>query len=619
MRIQCPSESYDVNIEPAKDEVLFFRPHELLSRVDKLLRSSYPKIAGPEHDLSDVESMLGRSISQQVQRTPVMNPELGDRASASPSTEELEDLADATPCTDPRGTSKNPFTIAAMNAVIKPRKMDLNSTEPHSSGSVTPEDEVRRAFERIRQQPTSGTSTTTACHLSQFSVPDPTVTNRDLSPPTSPQPGPPLRRWAKAPNRSSERSNDFEASRSSQPNQGLRTWLGLGTVTLEPFPGDDTSTAARLGTNYSALHIPAFSPTLPSRSSTGNLAINRLGGAPRPFKASFRQHGTKAAFDERLMTPPSSISGPPADCSGLSYDFNDCDDASFEPPIARSRRGGHGAGRVSLDEPVPSVDEELEDIMDFEHRKKAAIASQRRVAGRHPTTPLRDILARSGQTRTSPQVPSPASMVEVRSSQGTESDDYGGRFGDPDVSSAKTLGSNPHRNRYLKAVQRLSHAHFNDDDQSLESGPHETAVKAAATQATLAQNDPRAYFIRQRARGSKSSLHRTKSLKLPLECPIAGTETFELQATIDGYDAITKIHGQIGHLAEHDSYTKTGKFEHCNFEGATIDLMHTWDTTLQDLMQNLYRQNDDEVVSDMKLDIARAIANHAGRSQIEID
>ncbi|KAF5864241.1 hypothetical protein ETB97_008238 [Aspergillus alliaceus] len=41
LHIQCPEASYDVNIEPAKDDVLFENPQSLLSLVEDLLRSMY--------------------------------------------------------------------------------------------------------------------------------------------------------------------------------------------------------------------------------------------------------------------------------------------------------------------------------------------------------------------------------------------------------------------------------------------------------------------------------------------------------------------------------------------------------------------------------------------------
>jgi hypothetical protein len=344
-----------------------------------------------------------------------------------------------------------------------------------------------------------------------------------------------------------------------------------------------------------------------------------LGAPPKAFKTPSRQHGAQSSFDEHLVTPPSNIPRRLAALPELSHDFQDYEHVRFEHSQPRSGRRRHDGSRGALMEPSPSADDELDDIMEFEHRKKAAIASWRRIAGNVSTTPLRDVHVRSSQTRTSSQVPSPTGIVQVRSSQDPQTEYYEGRFRELDDSSAKVSGSNPHRSRYLKAVQRLSHGHSVEDDQSLEQEPLETAADALAPQTTLSQIDPRAYFIRQRARGSKGGFLRKKSLKLPLESLVAGTETFELQVTINGFDTNNDLEDSVRQVAENDPYIKTGKFELWKFEKTTTDLIYKWETTLKNLIQKLYRENEGTFVSDLQIDVAGRMQNRPTQTESDID
>lgn len=71
MNITCPPDSYDPNIEPAKDDVMFDNVELVLSVVDKLLRSYYPEASteneGPPTSAQQLPVSQIEHIPQLVQ------------------------------------------------------------------------------------------------------------------------------------------------------------------------------------------------------------------------------------------------------------------------------------------------------------------------------------------------------------------------------------------------------------------------------------------------------------------------------------------------------------------------------------------------------------------------
>lgn len=64
MNISCPTNSYDVNIEPAKDDVLFAKPDEILDLAEQILKDLYgdlPESHAPKQD-SDVRPSMTDGI-----------------------------------------------------------------------------------------------------------------------------------------------------------------------------------------------------------------------------------------------------------------------------------------------------------------------------------------------------------------------------------------------------------------------------------------------------------------------------------------------------------------------------------------------------------------------------
>ncbi|KAI4648154.1 hypothetical protein J4E93_004565 [Alternaria ventricosa] len=161
MNIICPPDSYDPNIEPAKDDVMFDNSEVVVAVVDKLLRAYYPEAVQDIPDIQDAEM----PTSAQRQYEP-QSEELPSRIESSITIHEDEPAnRNEQPTTDPaqalpRWRSSmygideddleflqenpasvveeedekglramevsNPWTIARMNTTIKPKQAASN-------------------------------------------------------------------------------------------------------------------------------------------------------------------------------------------------------------------------------------------------------------------------------------------------------------------------------------------------------------------------------------------------------------------------------------------------------------------------------------------------------------
>lgn len=191
LNIICPVDSYDPNIEPAKDNVIFGDEAFILTMIDRLLVSYYPdniNVAGPGDNLEDV-AMTPPSQNPEVpespsrprtpfsvhENVPAEGLEAYERATQSQpprwrsimygiDEEDLEFLQDNVPDMSEEeedgrrdAAISNPWTIARMNAPIKPKKPVSNgqllspakslsdiSTAPHSPAPAATPHQSRR-------------------------------------------------------------------------------------------------------------------------------------------------------------------------------------------------------------------------------------------------------------------------------------------------------------------------------------------------------------------------------------------------------------------------------------------------------------------------------------------
>ncbi|OAP63742.1 hypothetical protein AYL99_02969 [Fonsecaea erecta] len=586
MHIQCPPQSYDVNVEPTKDEVLFGRPDQFLSLMECLFSRAYAgQEDNPIYVLDDDEAQFPPAIVF----TP--NPHSSDRDLVNAEEEESslqhDDLHTDTDVEERLTTKanvRNPFTIAAMNAQVQPIRMDMHQTIPKDRDMAVTLGGVSETVRAWTKPPDS-----------------PSLDDPKPSPSLPPSPGPPMRRLVKASTKretkgSTQISDDDYAATTPQKSK-LQGWLtrqpvshltsGLNVIFPNgPDPDSSEKNPGALETRPRS-YLDMGPP--PSTSET------RRGWGPgqKPFKVPPKRQDSAEPSGVELLTPPSSLRRHHQ--LSLQKDGRDLPGA-FEPGKAGSEdvHSVHQfrSGRASVPLTKPSETEhprptsELDDIMDFEHRKKATIAHQRRSA-RALTSASPRGLERSGQSESS----SASAWVsrESESIQSARLEDYGTRFGAEESSRVSTPPrSSPRRNRYLRAVQDLSPAHlWSAGELQLASDEQNYTIETGSDLGTLKipARNPRAHL-------ANGKIYRTKSSKLLLERIPSDALTLRLILTTNVFkDTNGVILRHIQTLGTSDPYITRGLTQYIDFDDSDASSIDkTWGSVLQNVLKTTFRR-----------------------------
>ena len=171
-----------------------------------------------------------------------------------------------------------------------------------------------------------------------------------------------------------------------------------------------------------------------------------------------------------------------------------------------------------------------------------------------------------------------------------------------------STATSPHQNRYKKAVAAL---HAVEVDERNPSTP------------SLDPSDPRAYLIRAQQReataapdASPSRLRkRRKTSRLPLESLREDSIVRDLTLRLKSgdLDLKTRIAALSAAGTCTDRYIATGTFQ-SGFSSPTLtaERIHAWETNLQDLVRKLYAKDDEGGRGgvDMRIDLSSALQTH---------
>ncbi len=576
MHIRCPSQSYDVNIEPAKDEVLFLphRADQLLSLAECLFSRAYPKDAAQEEkDTANTNDTVSPRDSSMFNKD-MLRAFPDDLVLEAGGIAAREEGADSHEVPLQTASSKTPWTITAMNTIIKPKTTNTTraSTSSETCTTASPDTQAEDTLEgapqfntRPRVSPSSEIGDSTSTLMS------------DTSRPPSPRPGPPLRRRVKISHGTENEAPTPQAphirNRNLAPQQTvMQTWLTPDLDVHRPMdlgvPLPDPSTPGSMpepttpGTPNFNVITPAYHD-VPSSSQMGR----RWGGGQKAFKVPSKRKSRGQLPAGFPPTPPSSIHDGP------------------EANLRSNLRGMPVHPKVSDgDYMLPEANAELDDIMEFEHRKKAVIAKHKRLAARFP--PASQMLNGSNQFEMSGALSSGG--IDRTSREASLMEDYDAPFGD----SRRVANTSRHR----KAVRDPSHSHPEEGEESgsmintIEegrlSGPNAITTPEKPS---LAPTDPRAYLLRQQQRPSQGKLHRTKSSKLPLESMLPGSVTFNLIVTVDVLPDIEHIRNHTQQISSIDVYLQHGKIEYTNLNSMDVSTSPDWAYSLRNLITTNYR------------------------------
>ncbi|KAJ5591944.1 uncharacterized protein N7459_002313 [Penicillium hispanicum] len=560
LHLNCPPGSYDVNIEPGKDDVLFEDRETVMALIDGLFCDHYGPLPNSQQR-STVKTRTTASNSTQRDGSfellmarkhptqPPTQPEDFERYSqddalASPLSQGISELP---------GTAR-PEAVAHNTTSCQPN-IRSNPREGRESRFVNPWSITRinasfqtpqrnRPLQPIRSQLVS--SSTSPQRRSQDSPGDPSI-------PASPQSpellSPPVSRFAStspvgcrrnprasqdSPGRitsdvMSSRKAARERDRERYGNGALDTWFQRTTqLSLQSSTQDPTSQLNEDGAPFSRLAKEKFmSPSIPS----ANEAVDEVETHPQANESS----------SQDSPGSPDSVNN-----AGQDSHSRPMDSGRGFPVLenwAAKLREGVGQERLSG----------LEWALDFERRKKEAIQQHR--------------------TRSNTRATPSSSQISSTSSQA------------------------PHHSRYLAAKAAL-----------VTDRPFATD---AVSTPTLSPRDPRAYLIRHQSdhnistNGAKP--RRLHTTRLPFEHIPEGYDLHN--ACLPMATDISDISRSFDITSTLDIYTRSGK-ENELLQSDADTAIPFWNARLTALINEKYRNQDGAQAPDWQADISSVMKNH---------
>ncbi|KAE8350324.1 DNA mismatch repair protein [Aspergillus coremiiformis] len=559
LHIQCPEASYDVNIEPSKDDVLFEDSQRLISLVEGLFRSMYGekethrgsrsnpakgKDAIPDNDFSlllarrspsedsppqEVDSgphsrsfVSARSLAQSAELSPLSHVANG-QSSSTPQISEA-------PGTESRRGSKdleslNPWSVTRCNAPF--RRAGNNQSRNTTIHRAQVSSESRRGSKETPRRYSVGSF-----------LPSPTTStvSASSSPPDS-------RSFRTAQTSPTNRGCD-EATRASRQlarekygNGALDTWFGKTTqVTLSRIAAEQSDDGQE-------------------QAPLSQLAHERF----RPQEQSLPETCERASCS--LPTRNDSDTNTPRGLvlsSGQSQGLTSRTPPQGSVPEPRERRQEfpvleQWSSRLhNLSKADPKSD--LETALDFEHRKKEAIQKRREQ--------MKGLSKPSAST------------------------------------------NSPHLSRYLAARAALQSQSDKTGHSQILSTSTEIAVKPV-----LNPNDPRSYLIRYQdaSRQDESSkghtVRRINTNRLPFEKIPEGCGLHDLGVNLPAQLPMLSMLSE--QVFKNDLYTQCGEqFEAFSPCGLQSNLPTLWTSRLSILLKSKYKTKEGSEIPTPQFDFS---------------
>lgn len=611
LRIECPPESYDVNVEPAKDEVLFFRPASLVSMLERLFERVYPICATNQSDCRlTTEALQGQSSSTDFDHD---SPQDGEHL-ATRSQECVQDVTWTPNEVDDtllsNITVSNPFTIAAMTARVEPKKMNFTSTfdsatlTAPSRSPVFEEYQGRTALEARPHRTPLGQN---------VQLPSPIASSGDASPYEIPPS--PLRSRAMAVAKQTdghgaepEEPGHERNEPSSHENTFLKTWLTPQTGTRRTSEGETptTETSSNRPDRFDMLERQAL-PDMNTLSPTANSASAlRWGSGSKafrpPLKSSSKVQKPTGTIPVLTSTPQDGDGTPSTSKASGSIDTLHGRSTIRKASNETLSLGRKTSQRTFHDSTLTDDrSTELEEILEFEYRKKAAIAHQRHQAAKFPSRSVNDILkSRAAEGNSSNVHHSDTSISRTGVSPGdvAEEQAFAARFCDVHHTPREPSKFQSHENHSSTAAKGLAHSHPRVDEASQNDLPRGLSASP------LPDDDPRAYFIRQQQKSGRSTLYRSKSAKLPLETIPPDMATLHLLQTVDAFRKPQHTQALVQYLSKHDQYVVDGRITYADLVESSLPM--GWEHTVRGLFKKTCRDQDlGMTIDDVEIKVKR--------------
>ncbi|KAJ5593368.1 hypothetical protein N7537_010272 [Penicillium hordei] len=568
LQIRCPRGKYDVNIEPAKDDLLFENRDAVLALVEELFRDHYGEIDGAETRNSNrgkddacksvegprgFELLMARKpakelstqprdsenpLSEATPHTPLSQKPLRPEYAFSPvvhsSSKGPESPEESATARNKRSSFVNPWSISRINAsFLTPLRggNSLTQTSPVDLSSGTLQGPIRREGESrgLHHSP-----------YSDFTTP---LTSRLTS-------GSPARRRGQHPQESTESSPETNRISSARRAERERDRDRYGNGALD--------TLFQRTTQVSLQQTPIEEgPTQEPDSPLSFLAQQRFGfltsTLPSIGHADGQDDGCSDSPSNSTITPGAARHVPslPED---QGEDIPESMDSGRGFPVLErwAARLHEGAGHDETSD--------LEKALDFERRKKEAIQNSRT----------------RFKTKDTPSSSQPA-----------------------------LVSHSPHRSRYLAARAALASS--------------QTSIGEPVSATTLSPHDPRAYLIRQE-RDISTDEHSTNDKKarrlptsrLPFERIPDGSDLHDLGSTcsVDLSAGSNSFKWNIPESLYTGSDDETTAFSASDLESC----LPLWNERLISLIKQKYKNMDEPKPLSIHIDLA-VISQHVQTTQ----
>lgn len=568
LQIRCPRGTYDVNIEPAKDDLLFEDRDVVLALVDNLFRDHYGEIDGAETKSSNqgkddacksvegpggFELLMARKpakelstqprdpenpFSEVIPHTPLSQKPLQSESASSPivtsSSKGPESPDESAPARNKRSSFVNPWSISRINASFQtPRRggNSLTETSPVDLSSGSLQGPTRRESESRAPQrsPSSDFTSPLASRLASGSP----VRRRRQHPQESTEASPETNRISSA--RRAERERD----RDRYGNGALDTWFQRTTQVSLEHPIEEGPTQEP-DPPLSFLARQRFELPTNTSPSIGYVDGQNDGCSDSPSKNSITR---EAARHVPSLPEDQGEDIPESMDSGRGFPV-------LERWAARLHEG------VSHEEPS-----DLEKALDFERRKKEAIQNSR---------------LRFKQND------------KLSSSQ------------------SASVSHSPHSSRYLAAKAALTSSQI--------------SIGEPVSATTLSPHDPRAYLIRQERDLSTNEpstndgkARRLPTKRLPFERIPDGSDLYNLGSTwsVDLSPNSNLFKRNIPETLYTGSDNETTAFSASDLETS----LPFWNERLISLMKQKYKNKDESKPLSIDIDLASIISQHMQTAQ----
>ncbi|KIX01630.1 uncharacterized protein Z518_09356 [Rhinocladiella mackenziei CBS 650.93] len=613
MQIQCPPQSYDINVEPAKDEALFFRPHVLLSLVENLFRRAYGDIHNAQiDDVNRTRSSETSEATSKLHRTMYVADleDLGEPESSI--REEARDSAEPGDISVPAKNMSNPFTIAAMTTIVTPKEMRVCGQNTLQQNETRTDSNWLSVERRLAGSNSHRTSLGPETHLPSSSL-------ALESPIPYQNPGPLMKRRANITRQAEDEeqesltSDDGEQSAPSK-RTSLQAWLTPNS-SVRPRPVQGVRISVNdVGGSPEARHEHSTRPPQPANgtrwSPPGSVMGLKWGPGQKPFKFPLKRdsHHHSHPSTTSNSTSPGSLLIPDELVLERGGAFDSEQVNEDDAPSTRNQRT-LSLGIPRLDTGIASpafpsssatsnTSTELDDIMDFEHRKKIAMAYQRRLATKlSPRKSLRGVIGRRSSQPDNDESAEGDGQADKPGREDSEARFRSWKDPETEFELRQTqTRSNPHQNRYLAAMRDLSQSHSHSHSRPSSSQERLLVTDDLDANPTphLAQDDPRAYFMRQQRRSGHglghSKLHRTKSSRLPLETISSDAVTVNLALTADAFKHFDTVKKCFATLTSVDRYVaSTGGEAELTADLLDANVDGDWGSELRHLVRKNYR------------------------------